>query len=63
VATVGPAVVAEPDCTIWIPAGWRADPGRAGALMLTRVANNDASGETPGATSGPAQGVAPGGTP
>lgn len=67
VVTVGPAVVTEPDCTIWIPAGWRADPGRGGALMLTRVANNDASGGTsggtPGATSGPAQGVVPGGTP
>ena len=23
----GPAVVAEPDCTVWIPAGWRADAG------------------------------------
>ena len=22
----GPAVMAEPDCTIWVPAGWRADP-------------------------------------
>jgi N-methylhydantoinase A/oxoprolinase/acetone carboxylase beta subunit len=37
VSTVGPAVVTEPDCTIWIPAGWRADPGRAGALVLTAV--------------------------
>ena len=36
-AAVGPAVIAEPDCTIWVPAGWRADPGRAGALVLTRV--------------------------
>ena len=23
----GPAVVAEPDCTIWIPDGWTAEPG------------------------------------
>jgi len=34
---VGPAVIAEADCTIWVPAGWRADPGTAGALVLTRV--------------------------
>jgi N-methylhydantoinase A/oxoprolinase/acetone carboxylase beta subunit len=33
---VGPAVVAEPDCTIWVPEGWRADPGPVGALVLTR---------------------------
>ncbi len=32
----GPVSVAEPDCTIWIPAGWRAEPGAAGALVLTR---------------------------
>ncbi len=35
--TIGPAVIAEPDCTIWVPGGWRADPGVAGALVLTRV--------------------------
>ena len=33
---VGPAVVAEADCTIWVPAGWRAVPGHAGALVLRR---------------------------
>ncbi|QXC61262.1 hydantoinase/oxoprolinase family protein [Aquihabitans sp. G128] len=34
----GPAVVAEADCTIWVPAGWRADPhATSGALVLTRV--------------------------
>ncbi len=38
-AVVGPAVVAEPDCTIWVAEGWRAEPHRAsGALVLTRVA-------------------------
>jgi N-methylhydantoinase A/oxoprolinase/acetone carboxylase beta subunit len=37
VSTLGPAVIAEPDCTIWVPAGWQADPGVAGALVLTRV--------------------------
>ena len=37
-AVVGPAVVAEPDCTIWVADGWRADPDPAsGALVLTRV--------------------------
>ena len=38
-AVVGPAVVAEPDCTIWVADGWRADPGPVGALVLTRVAS------------------------
>jgi N-methylhydantoinase A/oxoprolinase/acetone carboxylase beta subunit len=32
----GPAVVAEPDCTIWVPEGWRAVAGEAGALVLRR---------------------------
>jgi N-methylhydantoinase A/oxoprolinase/acetone carboxylase beta subunit len=40
---VGPCVIAEPDCTIWVPPGWRADPGAAGALVLTRVAWPDQS--------------------
>jgi N-methylhydantoinase A/oxoprolinase/acetone carboxylase beta subunit len=30
----GPAVVAEPDCTVWIPDGWRAEPGALGAWIL-----------------------------
>jgi N-methylhydantoinase A len=34
---VGPAVIAEPDCTIWVPEGWMAEPGAAGALVLRRV--------------------------
>jgi len=34
---VGPVTVAEPDCTIWVPEGWRAEPGEAGALVLRRV--------------------------
>ena len=37
-AVEGPAVVAEADCPIWVAAGWRADPGPTGALLLTRVA-------------------------
>lgn len=34
----GPAVVAEPDCTIWVPEGWRAEVGQAGAYVLRRAA-------------------------
>lgn len=34
----GPAVVAEVDCTIWVPDGWRADPHPSGALVVTRAA-------------------------
>jgi N-methylhydantoinase A/oxoprolinase/acetone carboxylase beta subunit len=34
----GPAVIAEADCTTWVPAGWRADLGAAGALILRRAA-------------------------
>jgi N-methylhydantoinase A/oxoprolinase/acetone carboxylase beta subunit len=37
-AVVGPAVLAEPDCTIWVPDGWRGQPGEAGALVLRRRA-------------------------
>jgi N-methylhydantoinase A/oxoprolinase/acetone carboxylase beta subunit len=33
----GPAVIAEADCTTWVPDGWRADPGAAGAYVLRRV--------------------------
>jgi len=33
---VGPAVVAEPDCTTWIPDGWHSRMGEAGALVLDR---------------------------
>jgi len=33
----GPRVIAEPDCTIWLAEGWRAQPGAAGALVLRRV--------------------------
>ncbi len=24
---IGPAVLSEPDCTIWVPPGWQAEPG------------------------------------
>jgi N-methylhydantoinase A/oxoprolinase/acetone carboxylase beta subunit len=37
-AVTGPAVVAEPDCTVWIPAGWRAEPRALGAWVLERGA-------------------------
>jgi N-methylhydantoinase A/oxoprolinase/acetone carboxylase beta subunit len=34
---VGPAVVAEPDCTIWVPEGWHGTPDEStGALILRR---------------------------
>jgi len=33
----GPAVVAEPDCTVWVPDGWRAEPGPLGAWILGRT--------------------------
>lgn len=31
----GPQVVAEPDCTVWVPGGWTARPGRLGAWLMT----------------------------
>jgi N-methylhydantoinase A/oxoprolinase/acetone carboxylase beta subunit len=33
----GPAVVSEPDCTVWVPAGWRAEPRALGAWIVERV--------------------------
>jgi hypothetical protein len=41
----GPAVIAEPDCTIWVADGWEALAGAAGALVLRRA---------PGGGGGPA---------
>ena len=36
-AAVGPAVIAEADCTIWVPPGWRADPHPVtSAFVITR---------------------------
>ena len=35
-AVRGPEVVAEPDCTVWVPDGWRAEPGPLGAWVLRR---------------------------
>jgi len=32
----GPAVVAEPDCTMWVPDGWRAEPRALGAWIVER---------------------------
>jgi N-methylhydantoinase A/oxoprolinase/acetone carboxylase beta subunit len=32
----GPAVIAEADCTIWVPPGWTAAVGGGGAWVLTR---------------------------
>jgi N-methylhydantoinase A/oxoprolinase/acetone carboxylase beta subunit len=35
---IGPAVIAEADCTIWVADGWHADAGAAGAIVLRRTA-------------------------
>jgi N-methylhydantoinase A/oxoprolinase/acetone carboxylase beta subunit len=35
----GPAVIAEPDCTIWLPEGWTARVGEAAALVIERTSN------------------------
>jgi N-methylhydantoinase A/oxoprolinase/acetone carboxylase beta subunit len=32
----GPEVVAEPDCTVWVPDGWHGEPGPLGAWVLRR---------------------------
>ena len=34
--TSGPTAILEPDTTIWLPDGWRAESGAAGALRLVR---------------------------
>jgi hypothetical protein len=36
-AAVGPAVIAEPDCTIWVADGWSAEPHPSGALVLSHA--------------------------
>lgn len=51
-STIGPAVVAEPDCTVWIPEGWQGEPHpQTGALILSRVAeparSTSSAAETP----------------
>jgi N-methylhydantoinase A/oxoprolinase/acetone carboxylase beta subunit len=33
---VGPMVLAEPDCTVWLPEGWTADVGGGGSWILRR---------------------------
>ena len=45
---VGPLALAEADCSIWIPASWRAEPGAAGALVLRRVGRDARSGRSAG---------------
>ena len=46
-ATVGPAVLREPDCTIWVAEGWQARPGVGGALVLTRSTPSGTEREEP----------------
>jgi N-methylhydantoinase A/oxoprolinase/acetone carboxylase beta subunit len=36
---VGPDVASEPDCTVWIPEGWIAEPHDTGAWIITRSAS------------------------
>jgi N-methylhydantoinase A/oxoprolinase/acetone carboxylase beta subunit len=33
-AAAGPTVLAEPDCTVWVPDGWTAEVGGGGAWIL-----------------------------
>jgi 5-oxoprolinase (ATP-hydrolysing) len=35
--TRGPAVLAEADCTVWVPDGWTADVADDGSWLLTRL--------------------------
>jgi N-methylhydantoinase A/oxoprolinase/acetone carboxylase beta subunit len=35
-AATGPAVLSEPDCTVWVPDGWRADVREGGTWILRR---------------------------
>ena len=35
-SAVGPAVLAEPDCTVWVPPGWTAEVGGGGSWILRR---------------------------
>jgi N-methylhydantoinase A/oxoprolinase/acetone carboxylase beta subunit len=35
-SALGPAVMAEEDCTVWLPDGWSADVGEGGAWILRR---------------------------
>jgi len=36
-AVSGPMVIADTECTIWVPDGWTGSPGEAGALVLRRT--------------------------
>ena len=42
-AVRGPAVIEEPDCTVWIPPGWVGRPGGGGALVLRRDSGGEGS--------------------
>ena len=41
---IGPVVLAEADCTIWVPEGWVAEPGALGALVLRREPSGPGGG-------------------
>ena len=34
---VGPDIVIEPDCTVWVPEGWVAEPAVLGAWVMARA--------------------------
>jgi N-methylhydantoinase A/oxoprolinase/acetone carboxylase beta subunit len=34
---IGPSIVAEPDCTIWVASGWEANAHPSGSWLLTRA--------------------------
>ena len=40
----GPVSLVEPDTTVWLPEGWRAEAGEAGALRLVRTAPGGGGG-------------------
>ncbi len=46
---VGPRVVVREDCTIWVPDGWRGEPGPLGSLVLQRTGSTVAGPAPAGA--------------
>jgi 5-oxoprolinase (ATP-hydrolysing) len=48
----GPTVAIEPDCTVWIPEGWVAEPGALGAWILTRAGSAALASQPAGAETG-----------
>lgn len=40
----GPAVLARPDCTVWVPRGWHGTPAPLGSLLLRRSGKGSGDG-------------------